>query len=139
MTAPGAERAHWSRLCPSDRLVEGGDGLRFTVAAAGGPEPAFVVRVRGVPRAYLNRCAHVPVELDWLPGRFLDDTGVAVVCSVHGALYDARDGGCLGGPCDGEGLVPIDCDEAHGWVRVQARCIEPPPLHLPADRKEAHE
>jgi nitrite reductase/ring-hydroxylating ferredoxin subunit len=33
----------------------------------GKDEPAFVIRHRGHPHAYLNRCAHVPMEMDW-PG-----------------------------------------------------------------------
>jgi nitrite reductase/ring-hydroxylating ferredoxin subunit len=89
----------WSRVCPSEALAERGDGVRFDLEARGGPVPAFVLRIEGEPRAYLNRCAHVPVELDWNPGRFLDETGTVIVCATHGAVYDAADGACVGGPC----------------------------------------
>jgi nitrite reductase/ring-hydroxylating ferredoxin subunit len=85
--------------------------------------PAFVLRVEGEPRAWLNRCAHVPVELDWTPGRFLDDTGTVIVCATHGAVYDAADGSCLGGPCHGRGLQPVPCREAGGWVEVRATLV----------------
>jgi len=111
----------WSRLCDGSDLAEGGDGRRFDiVGAAGRPEAAFAVRVDGQPRAYLNRCAHVPVELDWLPGRFLDDSGLYVICTVHGAMYDATDGACAGGPCDGRGLQAVGCREQDGQVWVNA-------------------
>lgn len=114
----------WLRVCPSSALAERGDGVRFEVDAPGGPAPAFVLRIDGVPVAYLNRCAHVPVELDWNPGRFLDDTGTVIVCTTHGAVYDAADGSCAGGPCRGRGLQALPCREAGGWIEVGARGVQ---------------
>jgi nitrite reductase/ring-hydroxylating ferredoxin subunit len=116
----------WSPVCPTPELLEGGDGRRFDLLRADGRrEAAFVVRVDGKPRAYLNRCSHVPVELDWLPGRFLDDTGLYVICTVHGAMYDATDGACAGGPCDGRGLQTVECREQDGQVWVHAALAPP--------------
>jgi nitrite reductase/ring-hydroxylating ferredoxin subunit len=58
------------RLCDSSQLVDGGRGVRFDLPdpdrlGAGGTAPAFVVRHAGRVFAYLNRCGHVSVELDW--------------------------------------------------------------------------
>lgn len=117
----------WSRICPSAALVERGDGVRFGLLRGAGALPAFVLRIDGRAVAYLNQCAHVPVELDWNPGRFLDDTGTVIVCATHGAVYDAADGGCVGGPCRGRGLQPVPCRETDGWVEVQATVAAPPP------------
>jgi hypothetical protein len=36
---------------------------------------AFAIRYKGVVYAYLNRCSHVPMEMDYQAGRFFDDTG----------------------------------------------------------------
>jgi nitrite reductase/ring-hydroxylating ferredoxin subunit len=113
----------WSRVCASDALAERGDGVRFELEARGGPVPAFVLRIDGAPRAWLNRCAHVPVELDWTPGRFLDDTGTVIVCATHGAVYDAADGSCIGGPCRGARLQPVPCREIDGSIEVQATLV----------------
>ena len=55
-------------ICASGALQDGGDGVRFTVRRGEVELPAFVVRHGGVVHAYINRCAHVPIELDWLPG-----------------------------------------------------------------------
>ena len=117
--APVVE-AGWLRVCPSEALAEGGDGVRFDWRAEGEPasQAAFAVRFDGEPRAYLNRCAHVPVELDWQPGRFFDESGLYLVCATHGAMYDAADGRCAGGPCRGRGLVALRAREADGWVWV---------------------
>ena len=51
-------------ICAAAELQERGRGVRFTVERYGRQEPAFVVRYDGQVRAYLNRCAHVPMELD---------------------------------------------------------------------------
>ncbi len=90
-------------LCPSTQLVERGAGLRFDVLVDGEPLCAFAVRHRGVVVAYLNRCAHVAMELDWVAGQFFDSEGSTLLCATHGAAYDPADGRCLGGPCAGRG------------------------------------
>lgn len=90
-------------LCTSDALVEAGAGLRFTVEAAREPVGAFAVRFHGGVFAYLNRCAHVAMELDWLPGQFFDSENEVLLCATHGAAYDPVSGACTGGPCAGRG------------------------------------
>jgi nitrite reductase/ring-hydroxylating ferredoxin subunit len=84
-------------ICTSGELVEGGEGVRFETDWQGATEPAFAIRYGGRVYAYLNRCAHVPIEIDWQPGKFFDFTGLYLVCAVHGALYDPQSGACLGG------------------------------------------
>lgn len=103
-------------ICDSDALVDAGEGVRFTVERHGETVPAFVVRHAGQVHAYLNRCAHVPVELDWLPGEFFDDSKVYLICAVHGALYAPDTGRCLGGRCQGVGLKPVPVSEQDGQV-----------------------
>jgi nitrite reductase/ring-hydroxylating ferredoxin subunit len=103
-------------ICTSDELVDGGRGLRFTVDRHGFSEPAFAVRFRGRPYAYLNRCAHVPVELDWQPGEFFDLSGLYLICATHGALYAPESGHCLGGRCNGKGLVAVSLVEHDGQI-----------------------
>ena len=65
--------------------------------------------------AYLNRCSHVAMELDYQPNRFFDDTGQWLLCATHGAAYRPDTGACGGGPCRG-GLVKIDLTEHDGVV-----------------------
>jgi nitrite reductase/ring-hydroxylating ferredoxin subunit len=106
-------------VCPSAALVDGGDGVRFEVRRGDGPHTAFAIRYEGRVHAYLNRCAHLGVELDWQPGRFFDADGMVLICSTHGALYDPATGACLGGPCRGAGLVCVAVDEVDGEVVLQ--------------------
>jgi nitrite reductase/ring-hydroxylating ferredoxin subunit len=106
-------------ICASADLRDGGDGVRFEVLRHGQVQPAFAVRYGGAVYAYLNRCAHVPVELDWQPGRFFDLTGHYLICAVHGAHYEVRGGRCAMGPCKGARLQPVEVFERDGGVFVR--------------------
>ena len=103
-------------ICASEDLVEGGRGVRFALDRHGVAEPAFVVRYRGKVHAYLNRCAHVPVEMDWQQGEFFDHSGLYLICATHGALYAPDSGRCLTGRCNGKGLVAVSVIERDGQV-----------------------
>lgn len=102
-------------LCNSQDLVDGGLAVPFDVIYAGQTCRAFAIRFEGRPHAYLNRCAHVAMEMDWRPNRFFDDSGQWLLCSTHGAAYRPDTGGCAGGPCRG-GLVKISLTEHDGVV-----------------------
>lgn len=118
MTAPLPPEfaAPWVPLCPSAELVDGGLAVAFDVRYAGHACRAFAIRYEGQVHAYLNRCTHVPMEMDYQPGRFFDDTGRWLLCATHGAAYVPSTGQCAGGPCRG-GLVKITLSEADGMVR----------------------
>ncbi len=103
-------------ICDSGALEEGGRGVRFELQWARETTPAFVVRYDGEAVAYLNRCGHVPVELDFNAGEFFDFSGLYFVCSTHGALYAPESGACMGGPCNGRGLKKLRVFERNGQV-----------------------
>jgi nitrite reductase/ring-hydroxylating ferredoxin subunit len=103
-------------ICPSAALADSSRGVRFEVEYFGAPAPAFAIRYGGVVHAYLNRCAHVAMELDWQEGVFFDSAGRDLLCSTHGATYEARSGRCLGGPCNGASLVKLKVEEREGGV-----------------------
>lgn len=120
-------------VCPSAQLVDGGAGVRFEVVVGTEVLGAFVIRFRGQPRGYLNRCAHVAMELDWVAGQFFDRDGQTLLCSTHGAAYDPADGRCVGGACAGRGgLRRIELVEAAGIVYWRPdREVRAPPVGLP--------
>ena len=88
-------------ICDSAQVEERGKGVRFSVERHGETQPAFAIRYDGAVHAYLNRCAHVSVELDWVEGEFFDLTGLYLICSTHGATYLPESGRCVAGPCSG--------------------------------------
>jgi nitrite reductase/ring-hydroxylating ferredoxin subunit len=103
-------------ICASGALVDCGRGVRFEVEYFGQAAPAFAVRYAGRVYGYLNRCAHVAMELDWQEGVFFDLAGRDLLCSTHGATYDAQSGRCLGGPCNRSPLVKLRVEERDGMV-----------------------
>jgi nitrite reductase/ring-hydroxylating ferredoxin subunit len=72
-------------LCASTDLAERGRAFVFDVIHWRHPARAFVLRFEGRVVAYLNQCVHVPTEMDWQPGEFLDDSKNYILCSIHGA------------------------------------------------------
>ena len=102
-------------LCNSRELADGALAVPFDVVYAGQTCRAFAVRFQGLPQAYLNRCTHVAMELDWQPDQIFDDTGQWLLCASHGAAYLPDTGQCAGGPCRG-GLVKIKLSENGGVV-----------------------
>jgi nitrite reductase/ring-hydroxylating ferredoxin subunit len=102
-------------LCNSSELVDGDLAVPFDVVYFGQTCRAFAIRYRGQVHAYLNRCTHVAMELDYQPNRFFDMTGHSLICATHGATYSPETGACRGGPCRG-GLVKIDLSEYDGVV-----------------------
>lgn len=109
-------------ICDSGALADSGKGVRFEVEYFGDPAPAFVVRYRGKVHGYLNRCAHVALELDWREGEFFDSEGGDLICSTHGATYAAASGACLGGPCGKAPLVALNVEERDGKVYFLGIC-----------------
>ena len=102
-------------LCNSKDLSNGGNAVPFDVVFAGQTCRAFAIRYQGNVHAYLNRCTHVAMEMDYQPDRFFDDTGHWLLCATHGAAYAPDTGACAGGPCRG-GLVKIALSEQDGVV-----------------------
>jgi len=124
---PAAER-----LCTAAELVERGRAVVWDVRVWGRPARAFALRFDGRPVAYLNRCVHVPTEMDWQEGEFLDIDKRWILCSIHGAAYEPADGRCVGGPCGRGRLTPLHVEEREGEVYwYPSRDIVPVPFDEP--------
>ena len=112
-------------ITATDGLEEGGKGFRFKVRNPAGEEiPAFVVGFDYQYFAYLNRCGHIAVELDYVAGDFFSDDGQTLICSTHGAEYAPDTGACLSGPCYGVGLEPIEICEDGGRLYLHNEIYE---------------
>ncbi len=103
-------------LCPAAALEERGRAWVWEVLEHGQPMRAFALRVDGEVHAYMNRCLHVPTEMDWNPGEFLDAQREFILCSIHGAAYEPRTGRCAGGPCGRGSLTRVAVGEVEGQV-----------------------
>jgi nitrite reductase/ring-hydroxylating ferredoxin subunit len=106
-------------ICPGHELADAGTGVRFDILHEGRPAIGFAIRHQGQVYAYLDRCPHVPTELDWEPGRFFDAQGMHLICSNHGAVFLPDTGVCVGGPCKGRRLLRIAVEERGGGIYVR--------------------
>ena len=100
-------------ICASAALEEHGPGVRFELPTR---SPAFAIRHHGKVRAFVNRCPHAGTELDWQPGEFFEETGLYLMCSTHGAMFEPGSGFCVAGPCRGASLEPLAIVERDGQV-----------------------
>ncbi|MDP6552294.1 MAG: Rieske 2Fe-2S domain-containing protein [Arenicellales bacterium] len=103
-------------LCAADSLESGRLGFRFEVSRDGQTLPAFAIRHTHGVSAFLNRCGHRDLELDWSLGEFFDQEARWLICATHGALYDPITGSCKSGPCNRSGLTRLDIIEVEGVI-----------------------
>ena len=102
-------------LCPSQALPEGTSrGFEYEEMRL------LAVRREGQVYAYKNRCPHRGVPLEWLPDQFLDTSASLIQCATHGALFLIETGECVAGPCAGQMLIRLDCQEDSQGIWVSA-------------------
>lgn len=110
---PGEQRAvkPGDVLCRLDELENPGS-RGFIMLRDGEEEEIFVIRDGAEAFAYVNICPHRFLPLNWKPDVFLNFQKTRILCVVHAATFDLRDGSCLGGPCPGQGLetIPLRID-----------------------------
>lgn len=105
-------------ICESGALEEKAKGIRFALPERGTHSTGFAIRYAGQVYAYVNACAHVPIELDWNEGDFFDTSRHYLLCATHGAHYRPHDGYCVMGPCKGKRLEQLKVVEREGQVFV---------------------
>ena len=105
-------------ICKSEELLEKGKGIRFKLPELGERVTAFAVRFNGVAYAYINQCAHLPVELDWNEGEFFTREQDYLICATHGAQYESHTGHCVLGPCQGKRLRPLVVNEQNSVISI---------------------
>lgn len=113
----------WQPVCRRDELT-GERILEFRIqrpqAEPGAmPLTGFVFLNGGELRAYVNQCPHLGIELNWMPGRFMDADNLFIQCSTHGALFKPGTGECIAGPCQGDALTALDVRVDAGEVQIR--------------------
>ena len=73
----------------------------------------------GAILGFVNQCPHLGLPLETFPDRFLSADGTNLICSAHGAQFDAG-GACFAGPCKGEALTPLTLIVRDGDIYLQA-------------------
>ncbi|KOR09093.1 Rieske (2Fe-2S) protein, partial [Burkholderia cenocepacia] len=80
-------------------------------------QPVIVVRRGAQVWAYVNRCPHFSVPLDFVPGTVSCYRSQVLMCAHHSALFRFDDGVCIDGPCTGAGLETVAVEvDASAWI-----------------------
>jgi len=72
--------------------------MKFMLPVRGVDEECFVVNYAGEFHAYVNRCRHVPMAMDWVDNQFFAEQGRYLMCQTHNAYYEPGTGECIAGP-----------------------------------------
>jgi len=101
--------------------VKRGTSMKFLMPVRGADEECFVINFRGQLHAYVNRCRHVPMAMDWVDNQFFAEEGRYLMCQTHNAYYEPSNGECIAGPPDtcGKTLyrVPLEIENGNIYAR----------------------
>lgn len=87
--------------------LQPGQTKKFVFNAGGNEIEGFILNFDGELHAYVNRCCHVPMGLDWIENQFFTEDGTYVLCATHGACYLPDSGECVSGPPFGQFLTRV--------------------------------
>jgi nitrite reductase/ring-hydroxylating ferredoxin subunit len=104
-----------TKLCMLEDIADS-DAIGMVARIEGKQRNIFIARLGDAAYAYLNWCPHTQVLLDQVPGKFFDRRHNYIICGMHAARFRVADGFCIGGPCEGESLKPVQIEIQEGTV-----------------------
>ncbi len=127
--AQNAARAHLTRyrVCRARRLGAG-ESMKFMLPIRGVDEECFLINYKGNFHAYVNRCRHVPMAMDWVDNQFFAEQGRYLMCQTHNAYYEPATGECIAGPAGTCGKflfrVPVEIEGGVIYARPPEEMFE---------------
>lgn len=125
-TASSATRFKVARI--SD--LKPGESVKFLLPIRGADEECFLINFKGEFHAYVNRCRHVPMPMDWVDNQFFAEEGRYLMCQTHNAYYEPANGECIAGPASACGKflyrVPLE-------IKDEVIYASPPPEEFADD------
>ena len=103
----------------ADELTHG-TSKKFTLRRGSRELEALLVNYQGRFFAYVNRCPHTGITLDWVNNQFFSVDNRYLMCATHGATFEPPTGECIWGPCVGLSLqgVPIEIENGQVYARL---------------------
>jgi nitrite reductase/ring-hydroxylating ferredoxin subunit len=97
-----------------------GTSKKFTLRRGSREFEALLVNYQGNLFAYVNRCPHTGITLDWVNNQFFSVDNRYLMCATHGAVFEPPTGECVWGPCFGLSLqsVPIEIENGKVYARL---------------------
>ena len=99
-----------------------GTTKKFHLKSQGNTIEGLLVYYEGDLYAYVNRCRHISLSMDWVDNHFFTEDGRYLICANHGATYEPATGECVWGPCFGAFLQGVPLEVTQG--RIFAFCPE---------------
>ncbi len=109
-----------SIIVARDGELAPGTTRKFFLRIDGNEEECFLVNHEGRLFAYINRCNHVPMGLDWVDNQFFTEDRRYLQCATHGACYLPDTGECVSGPPCGKFLIRVPLRIENGEVVASA-------------------
>jgi nitrite reductase/ring-hydroxylating ferredoxin subunit len=117
---PGAKKTNGRQLVARVGELAPDATKKFIITPGGHEVEAFLVNFDGAFYAYVNRCRHIALTLDWVDNRFFTEDGRHIICANHGATYEPKTGECIWGPCLGASLQRVALEIAQ--EKIYALC-----------------
>ena len=115
---PVKKRRPRGKLVARSGELKPGATKKFLLNCDGNTVEALLVNYEGQLYAYLNRCRHIALSLDWVDNEFFTEDKRHLICANHGATYEPTTGECVWGPCYGAFLQRVPLEIADGKVRA---------------------
>ncbi|HMF50019.1 MAG TPA: Rieske 2Fe-2S domain-containing protein [Candidatus Saccharimonadales bacterium] len=108
------------KLVASVGEIEHGQSKKFTLRRGQRDLEALIVNYEGAHFAYINRCPHTGITLDWVNNQFFSSDNRYLMCATHGAVFEPPSGECIWGPCFGLSLqnVPLEIEADQIFARL---------------------
>ncbi|MFV2057821.1 MAG: Rieske (2Fe-2S) protein [Thiohalomonadales bacterium] len=108
-------------LIPGLTNLIGNTTLSYTLTDTTPSIDLILVHHAGQRYAYVDRCPHFGLNLNWRPDQYYNINKHYLQCSTHGALFRIEDGLCIFGPCEGASLqnVPLIRRNNQYFVDIQ--------------------
>lgn len=106
--------------------IEHGKSKKFTLRRGHRDLEALLVNFEGRHFAYINRCPHTGITLDWVNNQFFSSDNRYIMCATHGAVFEPPSGECIWGPCVGLSLqsVPVEIEEGRIYARLPGADVD---------------
>lgn len=89
---------------------------KFRLRCRGEAIEAVLLNYEGRLYAYVNRCRHISLSMDWVDNHFFSEDKRYLICANHGATYEPATGECVWGPCFGAFLQGVPLEISDGKI-----------------------
>lgn len=110
MTRTEAKQDPYRKLVAKVGELPHGASKKFKIRRGEFDTEALLVNYQGNLFAYLNRCPHVGISLDWVDNQFFTVDRRYLMCANHGAVFEPPTGECVWGPCVGAALQKLELE-----------------------------